>query len=115
MKGTNMSACVKSITDESFDAEVLSHQGPVLVDFYTPTCGPCKMLAPTLEQVCETRSGRLKVVKIDASENLQSGVRFRLQVVPTLLLFRDGQTIGMRTGLLSRQQIDQWIETVIAA
>jgi thioredoxin 1 len=108
-------ACVMPVTDETFDREVLAQNGPVLVDFYTPACGPCKMLAPTLEEVCQSSAGKLKIVKVDVSENLQTGVRFKIQLVPTLILFRDGQPVGARTGFLSRQQLDQWIQSAQAA
>ncbi len=110
-----MGTCVRQIDQGAFEAEVLQHSGTVLVDFFTPECGPCKMIAPTLEQLCSSRDGVVKIVKIDASENFDLGVQYGIRAVPTLILFKGGQRIGARTGLLSKTQLDAWIDQTLAA
>ena len=93
------------VTEANFDAEVLQSTQPVLVDFYTQTCGPCRMLAPVLEEIASEMTGRVKVVKVDASENPGLCARYGIQAVPTLLYVAKGEVQGQTLGAASKKAI----------
>lgn len=96
------------VTDGTFEKEVLSHNGVVLVDFYATWCAPCKTLSVVLEKFAED-SG-IKVVKIDVDENISAPQTYKVRGVPTLLLFRDGKLVGNRSGAMSLLQLQNFIE-----
>jgi thioredoxin 1 len=105
-----MDACVRSLTEADFDREVLEHRGDVLVDFYTTTCPPCRMMAPVLEDVCGERRDSLKVVKVNADENISLAVRHSISAVPTFFLFRNGRVIAQSRGASAKKQFENWID-----
>lgn len=90
---------VKEIAEADFQSEVLASQQPVLVDFYAPWCGPCKMLAPALEGIAKNYAGRLKIVKVNVDECAHLATHYRIQGVPTLLIFKDGKPVDVMVGL----------------
>jgi thioredoxin 1 len=90
---------VKEIAESDFQGEVLASSQPVLVDFYAPWCGPCKMLAPALEGIAKNYDGRLKVVKVNVDEAAHLAAHYRIQGVPTLLIFKHGKPVDMMVGL----------------
>lgn len=86
------------LTDANFDQEVTQASGVVLVDFYTQWCGPCKMLAPVIDKLATAWVGKAKICKLDAGEHGQSAMKYNIQVVPTLIVFKDGQPVQTLSG-----------------
>lgn len=99
-----MSHCI-DITDNSFESEVLHADNLVLVDFWAPWCGPCKMIAPTLEEVSEHYGDKLKVVKINIDENSLIAQNYGVRGVPTLMLFKTGENIETKVGVIQKSQL----------
>ncbi|MGH9615034.1 MAG: thioredoxin [Bryobacteraceae bacterium] len=107
------------LNETNFEPEVLKAVGPVLVDFYAPWCGPCKMLAPFLEQLAIEFAGKMKFAKLNVDDALEIAQRYDLTGVPTLMLFRGGQIVDQMVGLASPNLLKSWLqkaahETVIA-
>ena len=95
---------VKEFTDQNFDAEVLKSAQPVLVDFWAEWCGPCKMLAPTIEKLANSYAGKVKIGKIDTDSNRDTAMAYGISAIPTVLLFKGGQVVQKFVGL--RQERD---------
>jgi thioredoxin 1 len=87
-----------AVTDQNFDSEVLQSTVPVLVDFWAAWCGPCRAVAPVVEEIATEYNGRLKVAKIDVDENQEISIRFGVQSIPTLMLFKDGKPVERLVG-----------------
>ena len=102
------------LTETNFETEVLQASGPVVVDFYAPRCGPCKMLAPILEQLAPQFEGRVKFVKLNVDEASELAARYGIAGVPTLALFRSGQKIDTLVGLSSPRALKSWLEAAAA-
>ena len=101
-------------TDASLDAE-LAASVPVVVDLWAPWCGPCRMIAPALEQLARERAGRLKVVKVNVDENPRASARYAVQSIPLLVLTRGGVEIGRLTGAVPPAELRSWLDTSLAA
>ncbi|HEX3800864.1 MAG TPA: thioredoxin family protein [Verrucomicrobiae bacterium] len=99
-----------SATSENFGQEVLLSSGPVLVDFYTPDCGPCRAMAPLLDEISRERGDALKIVKVDAGENPQLAAQFRVTAMPTFILFQDGAPQRQIIGARSKKLFTAWID-----
>lgn len=99
---------IKDITQENFEQEVLNAQGTVLVDFYAPWCGPCKMIAPVLEQVAQ-RHQEVKIVKVDTDQAPELMAQFGVRGIPTLLLIKDGEAVDRKVGAASLKQVTEFI------
>ena len=99
---------IKEITHENFEQEVLKADGKVLVDFYAPWCGPCKMIAPVLEQVAESNQD-IKVVKVDTDQAPELMAQFGVRGIPTLLLVKDGEAIDRKVGAASLKQVSEFV------
>mgnify|MGYP001808824255 CR=1 FL=1 len=99
------------ITDDQFESEVIKSSTPVLVDFWAEWCGPCKAIAPTLEEIAGDYDGRLKVVKVDVDENHQSATQYGIRSIPSLLLFKDGAEVDRIIGALPKQQLMEKIDS----
>ena len=93
------------ITDDSFHSEVLSHPGPVLVDCWAPWCGPCRTLAPILEQLAVEYAGRVKIAKLNVDENPRTASQYSVRSIPTMLLFNHGEKINTQVGALPKGDI----------
>jgi len=99
-----------TITNENFESAVLKAETLVLVDFWAEWCGPCKMIAPILEQVSEEYKGRLSIAKIDVEENQNLAMQYGVRSIPTLMLFKDGVVEAQHVGMLSKEQLSQLLE-----
>lgn len=105
----NMSELVREVTDDSFEQDVLKADQPVLVDFWAAWCAPCRMLAPTIEQIAQDFEGKARVVKLDVDDNAATSARFNIRGIPTLLLFKDGEVKDQVVGATSRESIARMI------
>ncbi len=111
-----MSQFVAEVSDSNWETEVMQSDRPVLVDFWAAWCGPCRMLAPTVEQVAEKYQGRAKVVKLNVDENIEISGRYGIRGIPTLVLFNNGQEVDRHVGVPSNAlaSISQMIEKQLA-
>jgi thioredoxin 1 len=101
---------IKHVSDTSFQADVLDAQAPVLVDFWAEWCGPCKMIAPILDEVAGTYQGKLQVAKVNVDENREVPAKFGIRGIPTLILFKDGKPAATKVGALSKAQLTAFID-----
>lgn len=108
-----MAGAVKDIKESQFEQEVLQADIPVLVDFWAPWCGPCKMLGPVLEEVAAANDSRLKVIKVNVDENPDLAQKYEVMGIPAMFLFKDGQVIDSFTGAMSKQALSGKIEKYI--
>ena len=100
----------KTVTDQSFPSDVLGAPGPVLVDFWAEWCGPCRMIAPALEEISNELDGKVTIAKLNIDENPDTPGRYGVRGIPTMLLFKDGQPVAQKVGAAPRSQIQQWLE-----
>ncbi|WP_186397166.1 thioredoxin [Stappia sp. TSB10GB4] len=101
------------VTDESFEADVLQASGTVVVDFWAEWCGPCKMIAPALEEISEEMSGQVKIAKLNIDENQNMAMKYGVRSIPTLILFKDGQPVSTQIGAAPKNKLAAWIQTAI--
>ena len=97
------------VTDESFEKDVLQASKPVLVDFWAEWCGPCKQIAPALEQIAEAMGNQMTVAKLNIEESPTTPSRYGVRGIPTMMLFRDGQMASMKVGAMPKQKILDWL------
>ncbi|MFM5948499.1 MAG: thioredoxin [Novosphingobium sp.] len=103
----------KAVTDASFDADVLKSDKPVLVDFWADWCGPCKMIAPALEEISEELADKVTIAKVDIMENTDVSAQFGVQSIPLMILFKDGQPVAQKLGAAPKSQLKGWLESVL--
>jgi len=108
-----MNNALKNVSDASFDADVLKENLPVLVDFWATWCGPCKMIAPYLEEVATEYAGRLTVVKLDVDTNQETAAKYGIRGIPTLMLFKNGAALATKVGALSKSQLTAFINSAL--
>ncbi|WP_312263683.1 thioredoxin TrxA [Rivihabitans pingtungensis] len=101
------------VSDASFEEDVLKASGPVLVDYWAEWCGPCKMIAPILDEMAEEYDGRLSVAKLNIDENEATPPKFGIRGIPTLMLFKDGSVVATKVGALSKSQLTAFIDSNI--
>jgi len=105
-----MSDKIKHVTDSSFDREVLKSPIPVLVDYWAEWCGPCKMIAPALDDSAESYAGRLDIAKINIDENQSVPSQYHVRGIPTLMLFKNGEVVATKVGAMSKSQLTAFID-----
>jgi thioredoxin 1 len=105
---------IKHVTDASFEADVLKSAQPVLVDYWAEWCGPCKMIAPILDEVSVAYEGKLNIAKMNVDDNREIPAKFGIRGIPTLMLFRDGQLAATKVGALSKAQLVAFIDQQLA-
>ena len=103
----------KQVTDTSFEADVLKSSGPVLVDFWAEWCGPCRQIAPALEEIANEMKDKVTVAQINIDENPMTPSKYGVRGIPTLMLFKDGQVAATKIGALPKGKLVEWVESVI--
>ena len=101
------------VSDANFGEEVLSSKEPVLVDFWAEWCGPCRAIAPVLEELSSELQGKVKIVKLNVDENPHTAAKYGIQSIPTLMIFKDGQMASRQIGAAPKQKLEQWITTAV--
>jgi thioredoxin 1 len=102
-----------AVTDSSFETDVLSAEGPVLVDFWAEWCGPCKMIGPFLEDLAADKAGKLTVAKVNIDENPQSPTKYGVRGIPTMILFKSGKVAGTKVGALAKTKLYEWVDSLL--
>jgi thioredoxin 1 len=110
---TSNSSSIRRVTDATFEPEVLKSDTPVLVDYWAEWCGPCKSIAPMLDEVAKEYEGRLKIAKINVDENQLTPAKFGIRGIPTLMLFKNGNVEATRVGALSKSQLTAFLDSNI--
>jgi len=102
---------IKHVSDASFDSDVLKTDGPVLVDYWAEWCGPCKMIAPILDDLSSEYNGKLQIAKINVDENSETPAKYGIRGIPTLMLFKNGAVVATKVGALSKSQLAAFIDS----
>ena len=105
---------VAPVSDKSFQADVLQSKEPVLVDFWAEWCGPCRAVAPVLEEVAGELKGKLKIVKLNVDENPETAAKYGIQSIPTLMIFKNGEMASRQIGAAPKAKLVQWINGAVA-
>ena len=105
---------VNKVSDANFDAEVLKAKGPVVVDFWAEWCGPCRMIAPALEEIAGVMGDKVKIVKLNVDENPATASKYGIMPIPTLMIFKNGELASRQVGAAPKQKLEQWITTAMA-
>jgi thioredoxin 1 len=109
-----MAGTITEVTDSSFQAEVIESETPVLVDFWAPWCGPCRMVAPVLEEIAAEKGEALKVVKLNIDDNQQTAIQYEVLSIPTLILFKHGQIAKKVVGAYPKRKLEAELEPALA-
>ena len=103
----------KQVTDDTFELDVLQADGPVLVDFWAEWCGPCKQIAPSLDEISEELDGKMSLAKVNIDENPETPSKYGVRGIPTLMLFKGGEVTSTKVGALPKGKLKEWVESVI--
>jgi thioredoxin 1 len=104
---------VGKVSDATFESEVLKATSPVVVDFWAEWCGPCRMIAPALEEIAGSLGEKVKIVKLNVDENPQTAAKYNIQSIPTLMIFKDGNMSSRQIGAAPKQKLEQWITSAV--
>ncbi|MFQ6016915.1 MAG: thioredoxin TrxA [Kiloniellaceae bacterium] len=104
---------ITHVSDDTFETEVLKAEGAVLVDFWAEWCGPCKIIAPALEEIAKAMDGRITIAKINIDENPITPQKYGVRGIPTLMLFKDGQVAATKVGAMAKNQLQDWVDSVV--
>ena len=104
---------VGKVSDSTFESEVLKATNPVVVDFWAEWCGPCRSIAPALEEIAGSLGDKVKVVKLNVDENPQTAAKYGIQSIPTLMIFKNGQMASRQIGAAPKQKLEQWITAAV--
>jgi thioredoxin 1 len=105
---------VGKVSDTTFESEVLKASGPVVVDFWAEWCGPCRMIAPALEEIAGSLGDKVKIVKLNVDESPATATKYGIQSIPTLMIFKNGQMASRQIGAAPKQKLEQWITAAMA-
>ena len=106
-----MNEHISHVTDATFDSDVLKSTTPVLVDYWAEWCGPCKMIAPVLEEIASTYAGKIKIAQMDVDANQEVPAKYGIRGIPTLILFKDGQEVAKKVGAMSKSQLTAFLDS----
>ena len=109
-----MAGTISEVNDANFQAEVIESETPVLVDFWAPWCGPCRMVAPVLEEIAQEKGEALKIVKLNTDENQQTAIAYEVLSIPTLILFKNGQIAKKVVGAYPKRKLEAELEPALA-
>jgi thioredoxin 1 len=104
---------VGKVSDSTFETDVLKATGPVVVDFWAEWCGPCRQIAPALEEISGTLGGKVKIVKLNVDENPATAAKYGIMSIPTLMLFKNGELASRQVGAAPKQKLEQWITAAV--
>ena len=104
---------VGKVSDTNFESEVLKATGPVVVDFWAEWCGPCRMIAPALEEIAGSLGDKVKIVKLNVDESPHTATKYGIQSIPTLMIFKNGQMASRQIGAAPKQKLEQWITAAV--
>jgi thioredoxin 1 len=104
---------VNKVSDATFDKEVLKATEPVVVDFWAEWCGPCRQIAPALEEIAGSMNGKVKIVKLNVDENPATAAKYGIMSIPTLMLFKNGELASRQIGAQPKQKLEQWISAAV--
>jgi thioredoxin 1 len=104
---------VGKVSDADFDSEVLKAAGPVVVDFWAEWCGPCRMIAPVLEELSGSLDGKVKIVKLNVDESPATAQKYGIMSIPTLMIFKNGEMASRQVGAAPKQKLEQWITAAV--
>ena len=104
---------VDKVSDATFDSEVLKSAEPVVVDFWAEWCGPCRQIAPALEEISGSLNGKVKIVKLNVDENPATAAKYGIMSIPTLMLFKNGELASRQIGAQPKQKLEQWITAAV--
>ena len=102
-----------AVSDDTFDTDVLKAEGAILVDFWAEWCGPCKMISPALEEIAKEMDGRVRIAKVNIDDNPLTPQKYGVRGIPTLMLFKDGQVAATKVGAMAKNQLQEWVESVL--
>ena len=104
---------VGKVSDTTFESAVLKATGPVVVDFWAEWCGPCRMIAPALEEIAGSLGDKVKIVKLNVDESPATATKYGIQSIPTLMIFKNGELASRQVGAAPKQKLEQWINTAV--